>query len=118
MTEHEQQILIKIPGYIYHTGKVSVRYQRPDGQWYESEFYPGQFTDELTQAHKEWKADAQRVLYEQLVSCLGDLNGPIEDRQSHSFRLVENWLNDYKFKVESYLSLQDTEERSDAKSSD
>lgn len=31
---------IKIPDYIYYTGKVTLRYQNPDGEWMESTFYP------------------------------------------------------------------------------
>lgn len=44
------KILIEVPDHIYYTGNVTVRYQRPDGEWYESTFFPGQYEEEIAKA--------------------------------------------------------------------
>jgi hypothetical protein len=52
LTKFRDKVLIEIPDWIYHTGKVEVRYKNPEGEWMVTEFYPG---DSEPILERSWK---------------------------------------------------------------
>lgn len=61
--ETPKLVLIKIPGYVYYYGgEVSLKYKRPDGQWYEDTFFPGAYKDELSQAYQRGREEEKNEL--------------------------------------------------------
>ena len=65
--EQEQSVWIKVPDWIYIGSKeVEIRYQRPDGEWYQSTFFPCEKHELDKQVIAQARQDERQAVVEKI----------------------------------------------------